>query len=144
MIDIPSLTRELIEKYGTNNPFELCDYLDIATVFVALPPNINGFFQTIDGHKFIYLNNTLDKNKVDFCCAHELGHALMHNKMNTIFLSTNTYFSKEKLETQADRFAAFLLFDDADVLYDKFGITTQSEICNFYGIDDKTAKLRYE
>ena len=144
MKKIPDIVNELKDKFSTNNPFELCDLLGIIVLKIDLPENINGFFHYNGGRKCIYINNSLSKKKAEFCCAHELGHAILHNKMNTLYLSSDTFFHTEKFETQADTFASFLLFDDADILYEQYGLTTQSQICSFYGIDERIAKLRYE
>ena len=44
-------------------------------------------------------------------CAHELGHAVLHTHANTPFLRKNTFFSVDKLEIEANTFAALLLID---------------------------------
>ncbi|WP_412055234.1 ImmA/IrrE family metallo-endopeptidase [Bacillus altitudinis] len=51
----------------------------------------------------------LFENRFSFC-AHELGHALLHNESNTPFLKRNTFFSTEKIELEANFFAMHLLF----------------------------------
>ena len=55
-------------------------------------------------------------------CAHELGHAILHRKINTIFLDTYTYIVTDKLEIQANMFAAELLIQD-EVLKEYSGFT---------------------
>ena len=44
-----------------------------------------------------------------------MGHALLHPHMNTTFLRTNTYFSVDAFERQANTFAAYLLISDEDL-----------------------------
>lgn len=144
MANIPQIVDEIIKKYKTKNPFEICKSLDIQVVFVSLPSNINGFFRNNFGDKCIILSKSLSSKKAEFCCAHELGHALLHDSLNSVFLSSNTYFCTEKFENEADTFAAFLLFDDAESLYNRMGLCTAGEIANYYNIDKKTFNLRYE
>ena len=41
--------------------------------------------------------------------AHELGHAILHPKINITYLESNTFYSKEKFEIATNTFAAELL-----------------------------------
>ena len=144
MTDIPALVRELTDKFKTNNPLELCRCLNIAVIYAELPQNINGFFSNSGGKKCVFLNKSLDKRKAQFCCAHELGHALLHDNLNSVFLSSDTYFCQQRFENQADTFAAFLLFDDAKILYNRLGLDTADDIKRYYNIDERIFALRYE
>lgn len=144
MANIPQIVDELVKKFGTKNPFEICKHLNIKVLRVYLPSNINGFFRNNCGDKCVFLSKSLSSKKAEFCCAHELGHALLHDKLNSIFLSSDTYFCTEKFENEADTFAAYLLFDDAEKLYNRLGLRTADEIANYYNIDKKTFTLRYE
>lgn len=65
--------------------------------------------------KFIHINQNLDENRKLFTMAHELGHAILHPKSNTAFLRERTLFSIDKLEVEANRFAAELLISDEDL-----------------------------
>jgi Zn-dependent peptidase ImmA (M78 family) len=47
-----------------------------------------------------------------YVCAHELGHAILHAKINTPYLSAYTLFSVAKIERQANTFAVELLLPD--------------------------------
>ena len=44
--------------------------------------------------------------------AHELGHAILHQKTNITYLESNTFYYKEKFEIAANTFAAELLIED--------------------------------
>lgn len=144
MADVTATAKNLIDKFKTRNPFEICDLMGISVVKIALPSNINGFFSNSGGEKIIFINNSLCDEKAIFCCAHELGHAIMHDNLNSVFLSSDTYFCSQKFENQADAFASHLLFEDADVLYERFGFTTADEISRYYNIDNRIFALRYE
>ena len=143
-MNVAILVQDLVERFLTNNPFLICEKLNISVVKAKLPANINGFFRREGDEKVIVLNSLLDDQKATFCCAHELGHAIMHDKLNSVFLSSNSLFRTEKFETQADTFAAYLLFDDASILYDRLGICTPEQIASYYGVDKRIIKLRYE
>lgn len=144
MRDITALVNKIVSEFKTRNPFEICDLMGLCVVKTALPTNINGFFSKTSGEKIIFINSSLDENKAKFCLAHELGHAIMHDSFNSVFLSSDTYFCCQKFENEADAFASHLLFEDAKVLYERFGLSTADEISRFYNIDSRIFALRYE
>lgn len=131
----------LKNKYKTNNPFELCDYLNIKVIFGDLGSNINGFFQYAPRNKIIHINSRLDSRSQLLTCAHELGHAIFHYKLNVLFLERNTFFHQNKFESEADKFAAELLIDD-NLLnnYEGFCIET---IADCEGINRKYINLKF-
>ena len=49
--------------------------------------------------------------KERYVCAHELGHVLLHTELNSVFIQEETGFIPDKLEAEADYFAACLLLD---------------------------------
>lgn len=71
---------------------------------------INGFYQHSMGSKLIYINSNLDEDKQKIICGHELGHAVMHTKINILFLEKKTLFIKDKFENEANLFCTYLLF----------------------------------
>ncbi|MEW8956389.1 ImmA/IrrE family metallo-endopeptidase, partial [Clostridium sp.] len=77
-----------------------------------------------------------------FTCGHELGHAILHEDSNTPFLRNNTFYSINKLERQANMFAAYLLINSDIFLYYQgysFEYISKSEY-----IPIELLKLRYE
>lgn len=48
--------------------------------------------------KTIHLNENAREELKRFICAHELGHAIFHAKVNMPFLSVYTLYSFEKIE----------------------------------------------
>lgn len=103
--------KKLVEKYATNDPFELASYLNIEICFMPLG-TIKGFYKYVKRTKFIFINDNLNDYFKRIVCAHELGHAVIHPRVNIMFLKHNTYFVKDKFESQANRFAAELLISD--------------------------------
>ena len=57
--NIKNFVHNLIEKYGTNSPFELCKKLNINILFVDLPDNVNGFFLNSQVKSSILIKKTL-------------------------------------------------------------------------------------
>ncbi|MBR5451779.1 MAG: ImmA/IrrE family metallo-endopeptidase [Clostridia bacterium] len=96
-------------RYGTLDPKQICDILNISITNTELPKGTNGFFFSIAGKKAIVINSALSKESEKYCLAHELGHALFHEQLNRAFLSQNTYFVAERYEREADLFAVCLL-----------------------------------
>ena len=61
----------------------------------------------------MYINNCLSEHEQKIVCAHELGHAILHTKLNILFLESNTHFIKNRYEIEANTFAAELLINNA-------------------------------
>lgn len=107
-MDIKQLVSQLIEKYGTSNPFKLAEKLKIAVVFEPLG-SIHGYYSKTHRTKVIHINDSLPCEKQLATCCHELGHAIMHPEENTAFLKAYTYFPTSKIETEANEFMLELL-----------------------------------
>ena len=75
-----------------------------------------------------------------FVCAHELGHAVMHPKANTPFMKRSTYFSIDKIEREANRFAVELLIPDSE-LKNYVGWMV-NEVAAVYGVPDEVVLLK--
>ncbi|HGU6173174.1 TPA: ImmA/IrrE family metallo-endopeptidase, partial [Escherichia coli] len=83
---IKEAVNSLIKKYGTNNPFELCDLLNIKIMYSNLGPEIKGFFQrTPNGFEIVHINSCLEEMEKKYICAHELGHAILHVDLSIVF-----------------------------------------------------------
>lgn len=108
---IKDTVQNIIKKYKTKDPYELCEFLNIKIIYEELG-TINGYFQSSCRIKIIHLNTNLEENFSKFVLAHELGHAVLHEKINLLFLETNTFNVKNKYEKQANIFASELLLDD--------------------------------
>ncbi len=99
----------LVKKYGTNNPFELCEKLNINLNYSSLG-SLKGFYRYSKRNHFIEINSTLTRAEQYVTCCHELGHYSMHQGVNNIFLST-TLMLPTKLEHEANRFALYMLLE---------------------------------
>lgn len=101
----------LIRKYNTRNPFELASCINVTILYEDLG-HVNGFYQSCPKNKIIHINKNLDSDLKRIVCAHELGHALLHSKLNILFLEKNTFCVKNKYEREANKFAAEVLIED--------------------------------
>lgn len=113
MNKIATKVNELVIRYGTANPEDICENMGIIILSLDLPKRVNGFTIRREGIWFIVLNQSLSYHEKRFTTAHELGHILLHNGTNSINLSCNTCFCVSKYEKEADCFAAYLLLKTA-------------------------------
>ena len=108
-LHIKNFVHNLIEKYGTNSPFELCEKLNINILFVDLPDNVNGFFLNSQAKSSILIKKTLSPAQKEKICAHELAHALLHSSVNSVILEESDPKYIEALEDEANNFSKLLL-----------------------------------
>lgn len=107
--NIEGKTRELIEKFGTADPEELCFRMGIVVADCELPEETKGFCLMLSGGSAIMINENLSYNERKSCIAHELGHAVLHKGLNYMFMSQNTCMITGKFEREANLFAAYLI-----------------------------------
>ena len=110
---IYDVVENLVEMYETRDPFKLCRDLDMIVLFVPLV-RVNGFYQRYEGQDIIYINESLSDEEKILVCAHELGHAILHNDINTISLTTHISV-ESKYELEANAFAIQLLQEDLNL-----------------------------
>ena len=115
MEDAKRTAVELIEKYHTNDPFEIAEQLGVYTQVGPLG-KIFGCCLTIAGERFIYINSDLDTPTQKMVAAHELGHAVMHREDYFFFNWMNDTTYRNRAEIEAQTFAAELLVPDSVVL----------------------------
>lgn len=104
--DIKALVTELIKNYSTSNPEHLASNLDILIKETDINPSIfkaRVFF--VGDKKGIMINKNLSKRTKKILIAHELGHALLHEK----FLCHYGGSCSENIEQEANLFALELL-----------------------------------
>lgn len=140
---IKEAVNSLIKKYGTNNPFELCDLLNIKIMYSNLGPEIKGFFQrTPNGFEIVHINSCLEEMEKKYICAHELGHAILHVDLSIVFFLENRISYKNKYETQADKFAAELLIPD-NYLNIEIKNMTISQLSCYFGVNEQLIKYKF-
>ncbi len=134
--------QELINQYGTNNPFKIAAAKKIFVIEKDLHPDILGFYKYIRRNQFIFLNSNLGIFSKLFTCSHELAHAVLHPRVNTPFLRANTFFSVDKIEVQANTFAVELLLLDEYIQEYKNTSLSINEIAEIHGVPQELVHLK--
>ena len=118
----------LTKRYGTTDPFSLAKELNIVVLNVPLG-ELQGFYMYLKKHKTVFLNSNIeDLNLRRVILAHEIGHALLHTKINCYFMRKNTLLNTNKYELQANCFAAELLIPDS-IIIENPGMTAEQIAC---------------
>lgn len=113
--EIIQFAKNLKSTYGTKNPFELCRIFGIE-VLQKEQAHKSFIAHTIKFPNYptvITINGKLAYASQLALCAHELGHALLHNDGINHFATTpqNAFTN---VEYEADLFAVALLFNEND------------------------------
>lgn len=139
-MNIKGNVQKLVSKYHTNNPFCLCELLGIEVYYEDLG-QLLGYYDVHFRMKSIHINYNAPDELYPFICAHELGHAILHPKLNTPFLSKYTMFSIDKIERQANTFAVELLLPD-ELLFNHYDINFSS-LALSHGVPRGLELLKY-
>lgn len=94
----------LVSQFGTRDPYELAEKLDVFLDYEPLGDNINGIYFAKNNIKLIVLNSSLPRHIQRFTLCHELAHHILHVNANAMLLSV-----QGKQEVEADKFAMYLL-----------------------------------
>ena len=70
--------------------------------------------------------------------AHELGHAVLHKKVNCYFMRTKTLLNTSVFEHEANTFSAYLLISDDDIEQ----CYTVNQLSSVAGVPEEIVKLR--
>lgn len=94
-------------KYQTDDPYEICEYLDIQVMDRPMgksPRSCKGFFLVSSRCKLIVINSDLPDSIQRIIIAHELGHAVLHSDsaINT-FHEFAMFEDTNRMEYSADR-----------------------------------------
>ena len=123
----------LIRKYNTKNPYELCSKMNINIFYMELG-EIKGYYKKVLKNKYIVINDKLDDYSKKIVLCHELGHVILHCNKKINFLKNNFLYYSNELENEANEFAAELLSRQYEILTDelikecRLGITFLEEI----------------
>lgn len=111
--DIIAMARNFKRNWHTNDPYEIAEHLGIVVLHRDTP--IKGFTaQTVKVKGYptiISINDAYTEHSKKILCAHELGHALLHEScVNHFAINGNNYATN--VEREANLFAVALLADD--------------------------------
>ena len=103
--------KNLIEKYRTRNPFEICKRAGIEILYQDLG-EIKGFHVRNVGVSLIIINSKLSELMMIIVLLHELGHAVLkHPTKDISFMKDNFFGYSNQLENEANLFLAEFLFN---------------------------------
>ena len=111
--DIIRFVKEIKETWHTDDPFAIAEKFGIlVSVRTSCLPDFTAQTIKMNGYPtMISINSAYDEFSRRILCAHELGHALLHN--NGVNHYSIAYSHElEKLEREANLFAIMLLCDD--------------------------------
>ncbi len=143
MMEIREMTRHLVRRYGTSSPSELCDCLSVCVYRCELPERVGGVsFQKRPEGSVILLSQNLGEAERRYCCAHELGHVLLHPGLNAQTMADRTNLCIPRLEHEADFFAACLLIEPSLKEWsESFDPLTSEQIACLSGLPLRVANL---
>lgn len=138
-MDVRNIVERTVRKYQTRSPYELAERMGIIVHRCDLG-TIRGYYFKKYRIKQIFLNWNLMGSEEKFVLAHECGHAIMHEDSNTPFLMENTYFSKNRLENEANQFAAELLIPD-EIILNNPGFTIE-QLARLTGFEERLIRFK--
>lgn len=137
---LKKIVMEIVEKHNTNDPFEIAANSNIHIIEWDLHEDIRGYYKYDRRNQYIVLNSNLNNSEKKHTCSHELGHAILHPRVNTPFMRQNTFLSIDKIEREANRFSAELLIPD-----DIFKVSNNIyEIASLLQVPVELVKLKRE
>ena len=114
---IAGVVEKLSRKYGTRDPYELCDALGVRIRIKDLG-SIKAYYFCQSRIRNIVLNSRVAEIIRRILVAHELGHDRLHKviAMQKGFQEVELFDMAQPAEYEANLFAAELLIDDAKLL----------------------------
>ncbi len=141
---IKEIVEGLIEIYDTRNVYEIIEFLGINLIRKPLGKGIKGrFFRDMFENEYIYVSNSIVEEEEKVVIAHELGHAILHINLTSSYYTENHLLNKDKLEYQANKFAAELLIPD-DIDLSIYDCITIQQLSSLLGVSEKLINLKFE
>ena len=112
--EIIKYARDLAETLGTNDPYAIAEYFGIFVFHTdSVAPDFTArIIKTENYPPIITINDKYSEKGKRLLCAHELGHALLHNEgVNTFAVTEKNLFTS--VEEEANLFALALLTDES-------------------------------
>jgi len=114
-IEINADAISLRKRFGEDaySPVDIFSMLsnndDLTILFYPMSQRISGVCVRDADNMLIAINSTLSYGRQRFTAAHELCHLFFHNDFNKIICAKDIDKNSDPKETEADRFAAYLL-----------------------------------
>ena len=115
---ISQIADNLIRKYKTRNPYELCDELGIRIRLKDLGTDIKAYYFYHSRIRNIVINWRVSEAIQRILVAHELGHDRLHQKAAILkgFKEIELFDATLPAEFEANIFAAEILIDSSNIL----------------------------
>lgn len=134
------IAEDLSVRYGTTEPFELAEKMDI-TVFFRPLVDIGGYYMMLKNDmKIAVIDSGLPRHLQKFVLAHEIGHSLLHPEQNALMLKS-LLWATDRQEVEADRFAVNLLLSDS-MVYDNPDRTVD-DWASILGLPREVVELKF-
>ncbi|RRG08791.1 MAG: ImmA/IrrE family metallo-endopeptidase [Lactobacillus sp.] len=128
---IQKTARDLIHKFGTNDPFKLCKGLHIPIYYDDTGSIIMGYNTMINRVPAIVLNTRNSEFEQIDVCFHELGHNRCGHRENTGFLQRNHLNVKTYgIEYEANCFMVDAMLEGSM----PYEFETKEQYLNYYGV----------
>ena len=109
--DIIAFARDIRQTYNTNDPYKISEHYGIKVFHRDNPKNFTAYTTKFEGYPTIITINSIYTGFAGkVLCAHELGHALLHEDCVNHFAMTQQNLSTT-VEQEANLFAIALLGD---------------------------------
>ena len=113
--NIKNIVDYYVRKCDSRDPFDIADYLNIQIQIGQLGTPC-GCYMFLKNHRCIFFFVYLSENEMKLVMSHELGHAIMHRKLNCYFIRNKTLLLDSKIESEANTFAVNLLIPDETIM----------------------------
>lgn len=138
-INIKNIVDYYVKKCDSRDPFVIAKYLNIQIQIGQLGTPC-GCYMFLKNHRCIFLNENLSESDMKLVMSHELGHAIMHRKLNCYFIRNKTLLLNSKIELEANTFAVNLLISD-EIIVENMNYTTE-QLSRLLGYNQKLIELR--
>ena len=108
---------ELIDKYHTRDPLNLCTLFDDLNLhFHSLGDLLKGYYIYYQGQHNIVIETSLSRTEQKIIAGHELGHVFLHSGYSRAFQETMIGKTYNKIELEANIFCAELMIPDEEII----------------------------
>ncbi len=109
---------KMTKKYNSRDPFHICKEMGIFIHYKELGASLNAYYFVHSRIHNVILNQDVEPIFGKVLCAHELGHALLHAAQAEVlmFREINVFDVTNRMEYEANLFAAELLIRDEDII----------------------------
>ena len=123
-------TKKLIKKYGTRDPFEIMDQMNIVVGETSRYKTLKGYCFMSCKTIYVMISSFLSEEEQRIVAAHELGHIILHRSQLKMAPMKDDvlYNMMDSAEYEANLFAADLLLEDDDVAE-----MSKNEDMNYFG-----------